>query len=572
MSQSQEKQEQKKVKIIGLTINERMGILQGCELSFDEKNHLIAIKGEVGSGKTTLQKGLQLGTLGSDVLKDDKQLWGDIDEEVQLLDGDQKIFVGCKSNAVGGLDYVLFMRDENGKKIKDPVIDGVKFTPATYLKNLQTALTWRMDELMSENLTVQKKLLLELYKSELSGLGVVFDKKSADWVDSILGRIEMAENERSIKEFERKSVGGFANQLEPLGIFVDDEATWPQLLDLAALEEQKSKISYQISNMDEVNAQKLEAIKNKADGFINEIKAINNDLTDKNNKILADFEAKKQQYSQNTHTFAGIKTDLQTLADAGCLVAEVKSSILMQLNAGFKNDGATCLPLHKLVQFDAEGKMVAEDVDPLFVDVLLKLQQARKDYLAAMQNKGSVGDLQKELDVVVQKIFLATENNKKCKMLSSFLDWRTANNELIALRNEYAKMLGGINTGVDGLRITVDNEDGKLDIYLTYNGCFDPEYFGNKNGEFRKLSSYSGTQKPLICLLLQNYLLSKLPKAMRYLWIDNVPIDKKTKVLLEKMGEDLDVTIIVNITGDFNRESLQDGEILIEGGQVFFNK
>ena len=57
---------------------------------------------------------------------------------------------------------------------------------------------------------------------------------------------------------------------------------------------------------------------------------------------------------------------------------------------------------------------------------------------------------------------------------------------------------------------------------------------------------------------------------MRYLWIDNVPIDKKTKTLLDKMGKDLNLTIIVNITGDFSKNSLENGEILIEGGEVFF--
>jgi hypothetical protein len=132
-------------------------------------------------------------------------------------------------------------------------------------------------------------------------------------------------------------------------------------------------------------------------------------------------------------------------------------------------------------------------------------------------------------------------------------------------------MLASVDTGVEGLVICVDKEDSGLSIYLTYDGSYDTEYFSNPNKEARKLSSYSGTQKPLICLLLQNYLLSKKPKALRYLFIDNVPIDNKTKKLLNKMGEELGLTIIVNITGDFSKESLESGEVLIEGGEVFFN-
>ena len=56
------------------------------------------------------------------------------------------------------------IKDEDGKKINDPIIDGVKCTPSTYLKSLQTSLTWKMNELTSENNTVQKKIL-PLYSS-----------------------------------------------------------------------------------------------------------------------------------------------------------------------------------------------------------------------------------------------------------------------------------------------------------------------------------------------------------------------------------------------------------------------
>ena len=74
------------MKIIGLRINEQQGILQSCELRFDESNHLIAVKGEVGSGKTTLQRSLKLGTMGGDTLKDDKQLLKKLGDHVALME------------------------------------------------------------------------------------------------------------------------------------------------------------------------------------------------------------------------------------------------------------------------------------------------------------------------------------------------------------------------------------------------------------------------------------------------------------------------------------------------------
>ena len=119
------------------------------------------------------------------------------------------------------------------------------------------------------------------------------------------------------------------------------------------------------------------------------------------------------------------------------------------------------------------------------------------------------------------------------------------------------------------MNITAD-EDGK--IYLVYNGEYDTKYFNNPEKEFRKISSYSGTQKALITLLVQASLLNKKHKAMRYLWLDETPIDNKTRNLLEVMGEKLNVTIFVSITGDFERKELQQGEIFIEGGEVFFNE
>ena len=566
--------EQTQVKIIGLTLNKSMGILQSCNLEFNPENKLISVKGEVGAGKTTLQKSLQLGTLGSDTLKDDKTLYGEIDEEIQLLDGEQKIFVGCKSNKKGGLDYVIFTKDENGKIIKDPVIDGVKATPATYLKSLQTALTWRMDELTSENPTVQKKILLELYKSELAKLGVIFDTKSELYSDSILGKIEKAEAERAEKDFIRRQVGGFANQLEPFNIFpIEHPETIPVRTDISKLEEQKSKLQYQIDNVAEVKAQKLAKIKNEADAIVLKCKEENAKIKAKNAEIQAEFDKKGEKFKQNLHTFNGISTDLRTLFDENCLKQEDFDRISKDVAQSFKNIDISVAPLLPELQFDEENKIITKPTD-IDMPLLLELHNKKIEYAKLLNEPaGDTTELEKELETVVNNLIIAKANNKKCDMCDAFLNWHNANALVNKLRDEYANMLSSINTGVKGLEISVNKEDeeSKLDIYLTYNGEFDVDYFNNPQKIQRKLSSYSGTQKPLICLLLQNYLLSKKPKAMRYLWIDNVPIDNKTKYLLLKMGEELGLTIIVNITGDFLKEELQSGDILIEGGEIFFN-
>lgn len=73
----------------------------------------------------------------------------------------------------------------------------------------------------------------------------------------------------------------------------------------------------------------------------------------------------------------------------------------------------------------------------------------------------------------------------------------------------------------------------------------------------------------MICLLIQKHLLSKKEKCLPYLWIDQVPIDNKTKALLDRMSEELGLWLFVNWTGDFDKSLLKDGEILIENGEIF---
>ena len=174
------------VKINGLKVNHQFGILEVCDLVFDEKLSMYITKGKSGHGKTHVTTALQLATLGSKALKDN-QKYGVVDLEVQLTDGELSLFIGCK-NKGKELFYTIYSRDAAGKKIKKLIIDGAKATPAEYLKALQTELTWKMDELTSENPAVQKKILLQLYQAQLKQIGVIFDKKHPGYPDSILGK------------------------------------------------------------------------------------------------------------------------------------------------------------------------------------------------------------------------------------------------------------------------------------------------------------------------------------------------------------------------------------------------
>lgn len=567
---------QKEVRIIGLQVNQQFGILQSCFLKFDENNKLIIIKGEVGSGKTTLSKAISLGTQGSDTLKDDKNLYGNVDQEVQLLDSNVPIFVGCKSNAKGALTYFIYTKDREGKIVKDPVVEGVKLTPNTYLKSLQTALTWRMDELTSENATVQKKLLLELYKKELAEAGVIFDKSDSVYTESILGKLELAENKRANCDFARKEIGGFSKHLSTLGIDTNNPDTIPARRDTELLEQQKQKLLYDVQNIESVKTQKLEGLKIKAKEVIIKLEQQNDKIRQVNRELEKEWEEQKRSALDSKMFKQQIKDNLVALKNNNCLDDNNLQYLTKMIEDTVKLKEMQMFTGKELIPFDENGKCTAEnwpEQDVLVNNLLIELKEYQQQYVTVNveDNSESINKLKEEADLINQNITLANENNKRCDSCDAFFKWQKSDSEVRVLKEEYARKLASINTGVDGLKIEFRETESKLDIYLMYNGCYDPDYFGNKTKEFRKLSSYSGTQKPLICLLLQNYLLSKKPKAMRYLWIDNVPIDKKTKELLIRMAGELNMTLFVNITGDFDKNELKSGEILVSGGGVFFN-
>ena len=225
--------EQKQVKINGLKVNHQFGILQVCELEFDEKVNMYVIKGKAGHGKTTGTTAIKLATQGSKTLVDN-ELYGEIDLEVQLTDGDLKLWVGCKSGKKT-LQYTLYAKDDNGKIIKNPVIDGMKASPAEYLKALQTELTWKMDELTSENPSVQKKILLKIYQSGLKKIGIIFDKMHPDYKTSILGKIDDAVQHRDMMDMIRKQKGGIADDLKAKGFDPDRPETCPDEIFLSII-------------------------------------------------------------------------------------------------------------------------------------------------------------------------------------------------------------------------------------------------------------------------------------------------------------------------------------------------
>ena len=568
---------QKEVKIIGLSIKEDFGAIKATELKFDANMRLTVIKGEVGSGKTTLNKAMRLTTQGSDTLVDKNLYDGNINMVAQLLDGDKKVFVGCKSEEGKPLTYFLYEEDENGKKIKDPIIDGVKATPAAYLKSMQTALTWRLSELTSENPTTQRNLLLETYSKELEKKGVVFDKKSPNYVGGIIDQIEKAKEKRSYLDMKRKEVGGIADDLKKKGVDFKSRMEMVSISELVAkIEAEKAKKNQALENPKSAREKKLLELKNLGLEHINKLRSFNEKIKAEN-KPIEDFNKTINDWLENK------EQKLKELFDTINFL--IKDEDLAKEYTGQISQSMPDLKLKELkkeLEFNEKGSCISKpsEFEGEIKETLESYIQTGLDYVI---------ESKKELDSIdtskYDKIIEELEKEKKAKELTnsdalavnSYHDWKDANEEVNEINRKFFMLLSGIDTGVEGLHIApeyeIDEKGQRVakgnDIYLMYDGSYDPVYFSNPDKELRKLSAYSDTQKPMICLLIQKYLLSKKPKVLPYLWIDQVPIDKKTKKLLDKMSEELGLWLFVNWTGDFDKANLQDGEILVENGELF---
>lgn len=578
---------QKQVKIIGLSLTKDFGALKATSLFFDEENRLKIFKGEVGAGKTSLHKAMKLTTAGTKTLED-KNLYGDIDVVTQLLDGDKNIFVGCRTKSDGNsLDYFLYSLDENGKKINDVVLDGVKATPSSYLKSLQTELTWRLNEFTSENTTVVRQILLELYQEEMEEKGVIFEKSHPKYVGGIIDKIEKAKNKRNDLDAIRKTVGGIADDLRKKGVDFENRRVLKEtVLAKKLVNDLVAEITILKSNPEVTKQSQLTELKLKGSNSNTALRNKNDSIKESNKIISSELEVYDSKLESINNSLQLAKDHLQNVVfDNEFFVQTLwDTEVIPSVKYPDKIDKK----LSKEIQFNQQGSCISateEEIktfeDPEVISLLKNYAEAVNNYVLANSKPAEEVDTKEkesELKQAEKALKDIEDINSEVAAVNAFHDWSDQNSVVSNLKKDYFNKLNGIPTGVDGLFIAPEfivNAEGEkvakddADIFLWYNGSYDPEYFSNPNKDLRKLASYSDTQKPMICLLIQRYLLSKKSKSLPYLWIDQVPIDLKTKALLDKMAEELGLYLFVNWTGDFEVNALKDGEILIENGEIF---
>ena len=188
-------------KLVGLKLNEKFGILQAQECRFETTpEHLVVIKAGVGCGKTETGKAISIGLSGGSERElpiDMKAFQGvDIDEEIAY--GETPIFMHTSYKG-GKLDSYLYIKDKDGKKCKNPIINGKKMTAAVLRDELKTELTFGIEDFISEDPRRQMDWMMKTYQDKLKEKGVVFDKKSPNYQGSILYQLEQAKLDRSRK-------------------------------------------------------------------------------------------------------------------------------------------------------------------------------------------------------------------------------------------------------------------------------------------------------------------------------------------------------------------------------------
>lgn len=527
------------MKLVSLKLNEKFGVLEAQEAKFVENpNGLIEIKAGVGQGKTTLKQAgeLALSAGNTQKLPFDVEKLKDVDVEIELSSG---IFMRTYSDKSGNLKSVAYTKLADGKIDRDPVVDGKKLTPAVLRDLIRTELTFGIDDFLSENPRIHMDFMMNIYSSKLTDLGVVFDKKSSAYENSILWKLDQAKMDRQNKHFARRQINGFKEALTEEGY---DEDNIPTKIDLSVLEAKKTA---KVKEITDSLQKKIDDIKEKASNQKAIIKSYNDNIELTNSAAKTKYEKLQENIK---------------IVEAAQVILQLKEvEFWLTENKKIKDPE----PL-KQVQKDENGNYIKAEGYTQEVQAAFSEISKLRDDIAPILNKQKEPIDTTELDAEIEK---AKTNNKIIDRWNAFFDWQESDAEVKKLWKEYQSKFAQIDLGVPGLSIQVVGDEENSSIRTHYNGQHNTEFFGNKNCEHRLLTQYSATQRPVIAILMQIYLLSQKPEGLKMMWIE-CPIDSKTRDLLIDIQKKFDLTIIVGVTGDFTFEGLKPGEFLIENGEL----
>jgi ABC-type dipeptide/oligopeptide/nickel transport system ATPase component len=565
--------EQKQVKFIGFRA-ENSGIIKAVELTPDILSRkMVVVRGESGAGKSSLMKLIQTAVSGTEAIASKNVLEKGYLTEAQLLDGEVKLFVGAKvteyqrgeSKGEPKFEIFLYSKDDKGNAYT-PIVDGVKCTAGEYVKMLTTDLTFNMASLFTSNQAEHRKLIEKLFKPELDKLGA----------DAVVAKILEAKKHRDACRILCQSTGSYMERFESQG-FTETQLAILKRPDLKAIEEklfQKKLELDRIVNGSE-DRKKLEEEKIRS-ARASELQTIKDAGVALREKIRLDDEAKKAQYDKLKEEYdylIGVRSKMDSdfavlLELTSILGKEAKEKVSAIINKDWKDQQSQMSPVEPVLSpSDPElAKQLQDKLDeytklnltPL-VEVNLEKQDtsAIEEDIAKIQTEKSAAEAMADLYDRYQQ----WKNWIEAKGLYE--------KELDVLRKMYA----GIDTGVKGMNIVpVETESDRVEVWIKYDGSYDTEFFHNEDKESRFMFEYSSFQCSAIGVMLQSARLNLKPKALRLAIVDDVAFTSKGLAVLAKMCEDFNVQLITSKTDDYDKENIADGEIIIEGGEIFFNK
>lgn len=565
--------EQNKVKLIGIRA-ENHGIIRAANLTpsiLDKK--LIAITGETGNGKSTLLDLIKTSISGSDAIKKKDILEKGYLAEAQLLDGEINLFVGAKvteyqkgeSKGEPKFEIFLYSKDENGKQYT-PIIDGVPCTASDYVKMLTTELTFSMPDLHSENQAVHRKLIEKLFKPELEALG------ADEVVERILKAKKIRDNARAIAQAN----GAFMSVFEEEG-WDENKLSKLQAIDIKTIEDtilakKLEKDRIENSSDDAYELAKVKIDKERSDA----LQKIKDEGLAIKEKIRIDNEAKEKAYQEALNIYNAV-LEARDNKISDCLDLRNRAFEVLGNSDAFEK-------VQEIVNaYQEEWVKNHNPIEPKIASPDQALAEALKNSYAQYKTlfdsplnypEKVVADttaLSKEIQELEVKKEASEKTNAVYTRYQYWLSWVEAKGiyekEIDTLRKLYAS----IDCGVKGMNIVPrETDSGKVEVWVMYNGEYDTEYFNNQNKEHRFMFEYSSFQRTIIGLMLQAARLNLKDKALRLAFVDDVAFTTRDLDVLRDISEKLDLNLIVAWTHEVDKNTLFDGQVMVDGGEVFF--
>jgi len=625
---------QKQVKIINFKAT-GLGVYKALELDFEKfKNGVIALKGQVGAGKSTIQNGIKTVTQGRETMADKDQYGENWESEIQLADGERKIFIGAKKTEGNTLDYVLFEKDDKGKRVLNPIVDGNKATPANYIKALTTEMTFGIKEFLDKNATVHRKFMFSLFKPELKKLGI----------ETIEAELEVLTAERDKLRTQCTHIGAFLADFEREG-WKAEQLAGLTVVNVETLTKQKETLLIERGTLAEKAKTDLEKKKGELEKLGAEINGKIRDLSEKlrgeynlqvaklekqrsaaKDTILNACEMLKVEYLTQLEVHEGYVRDYEAFNNSCKIISSefkrlndnslINESLLADwilfndlLNKeveGYEKRKGTPPIKPNLPTFEGTNIVGAQQADPRLkptIDlynsiptnppspILPTFEGAKlktKDYedqrfTPLFDERARVGS---EYMSLTETVSSTDEYDEKILSLENQIKGAENNNKLIdryELNQEWLSAKNAVDVKRDELaamysQINTGVKGLKMSVF--YNNE-KPEikttYDGSYDTEFfkcenkdRLLVGYSQTQAAIIGVLLQVARLKNKAKVLPYIFLDDVPMSNNSTAVLARIAEENQLSVITSFTGDFTRENLKDNELLVQGGEVFF--